>query len=92
MLAIGDGQKLTCGKPGIEGAEVIAIAQGHGLGDKVTVFHYKAKTRHSCKTGHRQGYTELLIDSIAAPGISEAPKSEPKPSRRTKKEVTESGT
>jgi large subunit ribosomal protein L21 len=92
VLAIGEGDKLTLGKPTIEGASVKATASANGRGDKVIVYHYKAKVRYSKKTGHRQGYTELHIESIAGPGIAAAEKPAAKPRRRTtKKEVTENG-
>jgi len=90
VLLLGDGEKVTVGTPIIEGAKVIATAQGEHKGEKLIVFTYKAKARERKKTGHRQLFTRLLIDKILEPGaeVVEAPK---KP-RRRKKEVTESGT
>lgn len=96
VLAIGDGEKLTMGKPTIEGAKVVATAKGQGLGEKVAVYKYKAKVRYSKKTGHRQPYTELQIESIAGPGTlatekAEKPAAKPRRRTTTKKEVTENG-
>jgi large subunit ribosomal protein L21 len=89
VLAIGNDNKLTVGKPTVEGARVMATVKGEGQDKKVVVFKYKAKTRYTRKQGHRQLYTELTIDSIA--GAGETPvKAAAKP-RRTKKEVTENG-
>ncbi len=90
VLLIADDDKVTVGTPTVEGAKVMATAQGEGRAKKIIVLKYKPKRRYSKKTGHRQFYTKLTIDKIIGPG---AEKSEPvrKP-RRRKKEVTESGT
>jgi large subunit ribosomal protein L21 len=90
VLLISDGEKVTVGTPTVEGAKVIATSQGETKGEKITVFHYKSKVRYRKKTGHRQLYTRLAIDTITRPGIVEE-----KPAKKTgrrKKEVIESGT
>ncbi len=90
VLLIADGDKITVGKPVIDGAKVLATAQRDGKGEKVIVFKYKSKVRYRRKIGHRQLFTRLSIDRISAPGMEEA-----KPVRRTrrkKKEVTADGT
>ncbi len=73
VLLIADGENVTVGKPAIEGARVLATAQGSGRGEKIIVFKYKAKVRYRRKTGHRQPYTTISIDKILPPG-AEAPK------------------
>ena len=67
VLLITDGDKVTVGKPTIEGAKVVATSQGEGKGKKITVFRYKPKVRYRRKTGHRQLYTKLTIDKIVTP-------------------------
>lgn len=90
VLLIADGDKVTIGKPTVEGAKVIATSQGEGKAKKVIVFRYKSKVRYRKKTGHRQFYTRLAIDKIIEPGVSQE---EPvKKVRRRKREVAESGT
>ena len=89
VLLIADGDKITAGKPVVEGAKVVATSQGDIKGKKVVVFKYKPKVRYQKKTGHRQLYTRLAIDKILAPGIAEE-KPARKP-RRKKKEVTADG-
>jgi len=85
-LLIADDDKVTVGNPTVEGAKVIATSQGEDRSKKVIVLKYKPKVRYRKKTGHRQYYTRLLIDSIVGP------ETEPvKKTRRRKKEVTESG-
>ncbi len=89
VLLIADGEKVTAGKPAIDGARVTATVQGEEKGKKVIVFRYKNKTRYRKKTGHRQLYTRLAIDKIVGPGAA-ADKPARKP-RKRKQEVTESG-
>jgi len=89
VLLIASGARVIIGTPTVEGAKVVATAQGEGKGKKVIVYKYKAKVRYHRKAGHRQPYTRLVIDKIVEPGAAEA---KPKKARRRKKEVTESGT
>ena len=64
VYLVGDGDKVTVGKPTIPGAKVIAIVVGEGKGDKVIVYKFKAKVRYRRKRGHRQPYTKLAIKEI----------------------------
>jgi len=89
VLLIADGDKVTAGKPVVDGAKVVATSQGEGKGKKVIVFKYKPKVRYRRKAGHRQFYTRLAIDEIVAPGMAE---DKPvKRTRRKKKEVVTDG-
>ncbi len=90
VLLITDGDAVTAGQPLVDGAKVIATAQGNGRGKKIIVFKYKPKVRYRKKTGHRQSYTRLAIDKIVPPGAVEAVK--PKRTRRRKIEVATDGT
>lgn len=90
VLLIAEGDKVTIGRPTIEGAKVIATAQGEGKGKKIIVFKYKPKVRYRKKTGHRQLYTRLVIDQIVEPGAKEAEPTK-KVRRRKKTEVIPSG-
>lgn len=65
VLLIGD-KETKVGNPFIEGATVTAKVEKQGLGKKITVFKYKAKTNYRRKYGHRQPYTRLVIESINA--------------------------
>ncbi|MFC1899764.1 50S ribosomal protein L21 [Chloroflexota bacterium] len=91
VLLIADGDNVITGTPTIEQAKVIATAKGEGKAKKIIVMKYKAKVRYTKKTGHRQFYTKLSIDEIVGPGTAEE-KPAKKPTRRRKKEVSESGT
>jgi large subunit ribosomal protein L21 len=87
VLALGEGENVTIGRPVVEGARVLATVQKNGRGDKIIVFKYKAKVRYRRKNGHRQLLTTLSIDKILGPG-EEIPAS-PKKTRRRKKETAE---
>ena len=91
VLLIADGDKVTVGKPVIDGAKVLATAQSNGRGEKIIVFRYKPKVRYRRKTGHRQLFTRLFIDKIVAPGMVEEAKPVKRTTRRRKKEVTTDG-
>ncbi len=64
VLLISDGASTTVGTPLISGAKVQATVVAHVKGPKLVVFRYKPKKRIRTKTGHRQHYTRLRIDSI----------------------------
>ncbi|MBW6465792.1 MAG: 50S ribosomal protein L21 [Brevefilum sp.] len=63
LLSVNDGN-VTVGKPLVEGAKVQAKVLDHFKGRKILVFKYRPKQRYRVKTGHRQQYTRLLIESI----------------------------
>lgn len=67
VLLVADGDKLTVGKPRIEGAKVVATSLGNHKEKKVLVFKYKPKVRYRRKIGHRQPYTQLNINEIVLP-------------------------
>ncbi|MFC2014827.1 50S ribosomal protein L21 [Chloroflexota bacterium] len=89
VLLIASDDKVTVGTPTIDGAKVLATSQGENRGKKIIVLKYKPKTRYRKKTGHRQDYTRLVIDSIIeSGGVQEEPA---KKARQRKSEVTENG-
>lgn len=65
VLLVGDGTRITVGRPHVAGATVQATVLRHGRGRKVTVFKYKPKAHYRRKQGHRQNFTELRIDRIS---------------------------
>jgi large subunit ribosomal protein L21 len=87
VLLIADDGQVTIGTPTIQGARVMAEVEAHGRAKKIIVFKYKAKVRSRKKTGHRQGFTRLVVREILRPG--EEPKTETKPHRRAKAEEAE---
>ena len=66
VLAVSYGNELKVGAPFVDGASVTATVVSHGRHDKVRIFKMRRR-KHSIKSaGHRQNYTELKIESIAA--------------------------
>ena len=68
VYLLDDGKKVTLGAPAITGASVEAKVVSHLKGDKVIVFKKKRRKGYRVKNGHRQAFTELLIENIKASG------------------------
>lgn len=64
VMAVGNGDNLQVGTPSVRGASVRARVKAHGKGRKIIVYKYKAKKNYRRKQGHRQPYTDLLIENI----------------------------
>jgi large subunit ribosomal protein L21 len=64
VLLLVDGDKISVGAPVVEGAKVKATVVGHVKGPKVVIFKYRPKKHYRVKTGHRQQYTQLIVNSI----------------------------
>ncbi len=64
VLLLVDGDQVTVGTPRVSGAQVKTTVVSHIKGPKVTIFKYRPKKRIRVKTGHRQQYTRLLVNSI----------------------------
>ncbi len=58
------GDKVKVGAPYVKGAKVIAKVLRHGKQKKVIVFKYKDKNNDKVKKGHRQPYTEVLVEDV----------------------------
>jgi len=58
-----DGEHII-GRPLIEKAKVVGKVLNQDKAKKILVFKYKSKKRYRKKTGHRQPYTEILIEKI----------------------------
>jgi large subunit ribosomal protein L21 len=65
VLMLVDEDKINVGTPLVEGIKVKATVVAHIKSPKVVIFKYKPKKRYRVKSGHRQKYTRLQIDSIA---------------------------
>lgn len=57
---------LNVGKPLLAGAKVTAEVLKQDKAPKILVFKYHNKTNYRRKTGHRQPYTQVKIQSIEA--------------------------
>ncbi len=64
VFLLADGDDVTIGRPFIDGAKVEANVVAQDKAKKVIVYKYKAKKNIRKKQGHRQPYTEVIIESI----------------------------
>jgi large subunit ribosomal protein L21 len=53
------------GSPKVEGASLKTTVVDQIKGKKILVFKYKPKNNYRRHTGHRQKYTQLLVESIS---------------------------
>jgi large subunit ribosomal protein L21 len=58
--------EVKVGTPVVEGAKVTGKVVKHGKGKKIIVFKYKAKKNYKRKKGHRQPFTQVVIENIEA--------------------------
>ena len=63
LLVAGDGA-VTVGTPVVEGAKVTGTITAQARHPKITVFKMKRRKGYRRKQGHRQDYTEILVDKI----------------------------
>jgi large subunit ribosomal protein L21 len=63
ILLFSDGESTQIGTPTVSG-KVIATVVKHGRYPKITVFKRKRRKDYNVLKGHRQDYTEVLINSI----------------------------
>lgn len=59
-----DEGKAHIGAPHLESASVDVLIVRHFRGEKIHVFKRKRRKGSMKKTGHRQDYTEILVQSI----------------------------
>jgi large subunit ribosomal protein L21 len=61
-----DGSHVQVGTPTVGGAKVTAKVLEQGRAKKVPIIKYKPKSRYRRNVGHRQPFTTLKIEKIAA--------------------------
>lgn len=66
VLMVVDGETVKVGSPLVKGAKVTAKVVSHGRGPKIRIVKFRRRKHHQKSTGHRQAYTEISIDKIAA--------------------------
>jgi large subunit ribosomal protein L21 len=64
VLLVVDGEQVTVGQPLVPGATVVTTVALQARRRKVLHFHYVPKKRQRKKTGHRQPFTRLRIESV----------------------------
>jgi large subunit ribosomal protein L21 len=65
VLLGNDGKTVKTGVPALKGATVTGEIVRHGRGEKIIVFKQKRRKNYARKRGHRQGFTEVKINSIS---------------------------
>lgn len=66
VLMLVDGDNVTVGTPLVKGANVSATVESHGRGPKIKIVKFRRRKHHRKQMGHRQAYTEISINEIAA--------------------------
>ena len=65
VLLVDSDEAITVGTPTVLGAKVVCgVLSPLVKGDKVLVFHKKRRKGHRKLNGHRQQFTELIINDI----------------------------
>jgi large subunit ribosomal protein L21 len=64
VLLGANGDAVRIGVPTLAGAKVTGQIVKHGKDDKIVVFKFKRRKNYSRKQGHRQGFTEVKINTI----------------------------
>ena len=65
VLLGSNGKVVKAGTPLLSGAKVTAEVVKHGKDKKIVVFKMKRRKGYARKQGHRQGFTEIKIDSVS---------------------------
>ena len=66
VLLIGNDDKVTIGRPVVEGASVVAEVVRQTRGPRIIVFKKRSKKGYKKTQGHRQYLTEVVIKKIKA--------------------------
>ena len=66
VLLVGSGDDVRVGTPLVAGARVTARVTGESKGRKLIVYRYRRRKNSDKKRGHRQHYTEAVVESIEA--------------------------
>ena len=64
VTLVADAGAVTATPDALASAKVVAQVAGHGLAKKIRVYKYKKRKGYERTQGHRQLYTELLIQKI----------------------------
>ncbi len=64
VLMVSQGDKVSVGAPLVNGAVVSVTVLGHGRADKVKIFKMRRRKHYQKRQGHRQNFTEVMIDEI----------------------------
>lgn len=60
------GDEVRVGTPYVKSAKISANVVAHGREDTILVFKKKKRKSYKLTRGHRQGYTDIKVESISA--------------------------
>lgn len=66
VLLVGGEGDTKVGHPFVEGAKVTAEVLNHGRAKKVMIYKFKRRKNYRRLRGHRQQFTQVRIQTIAA--------------------------
>ena len=65
VLLVGGGESgVKVGTPKVEGAKVVGTITAQGRHPKIRVFKMKRRKGYRRTSGHRQSFTEIMVDRI----------------------------
>ena len=64
VLLVGGDGGIVAGAPTVDGASVVATVVRHGKDKKIVVFKIRRRKGYRRKQGHRQNFTEVVIDAV----------------------------
>jgi len=65
VLLIGDGDKISVGRPTVKGAKVSAVLVEHLRGEKLRIFKFKRRRAYRKRRGHRDSLTRIRVTGIS---------------------------
>ncbi len=66
VLMFNNDGDVKLGNPYLESCRVEGTVVAVGRGKKITVFKYKSKKNYRRKQGHRQPYSEVMVEALTA--------------------------
>ncbi len=66
VLLAAEGERVSVGRPFVDGVRVEAEVVGHGRAPRVEVFKFRRRKNYRRRRGHRQPYTLLKVLSVGA--------------------------
>lgn len=66
VLLVSKDDDIQIGTPVVKGVKVSGTIVEQGRGEKIIVFKFKRRKMYRRKTGHRQSYTAVMVDSIGS--------------------------
>ncbi len=64
VLLVGGEGDTNIGQPLVDGAKAVGTIMAQARGEKLIIFKMKRRKGYRRKAGHRQAYTEILVDRI----------------------------